>query len=406
MNAIELTSVTKRYRVGVGRARVREMIPAPIDSAFQRVFPRWWARDTFDALQDVSLRVPAGSAVGIVGHNGAGKTTLLKVIAGVTAPSNGTVSTSGRLAALLDVLVGFHPELTGRENAFLLGSMLGIGRRAMASRIGRVIDFAELEDEMVDTPVKRYSAGMTSRLAFGVITAVDAEVLLVDEVLSVGDASFQRKCIDWMDRFRATGGTLALVSHNLTIVRSMSERVIWLDHGRLVEDGPANDVLMRYAKASERRRSDHRGHRLGDIRKQMQFRGLDRWGAGGARVDEVQVSELSPGAETVDIAIMYEPSTLGHGTFCVGFIDDSEREIGVTASPLVRLRSDGGVVRCSLGHLPFRSGVYFPVVAILSHDGRIQDRWRLDKPIVVDRNGRSPTPDGFGPVELVGDWLT
>jgi ABC-type polysaccharide/polyol phosphate transport system ATPase subunit len=405
MNAIELTSVTKRYRVGVGRARVREMIPPPVDLALQRAFPRWWWRDTFDALAGINLNVPAGSAIGIVGHNGAGKTTLLKVIAGVTAPSSGSISTRGRLAALLDVLVGFHPELTGRENAYLLGSMLGIGRRTMAPKLDDAIKFAELDDEMMDTPVKRYSAGMTSRLAFGVITAVDPEVLLVDEVLSVGDADFQRKCIDWLDEFRATGGTLAFVSHNLAIVRSMSERAIWLDHGRVVEDGPTSEVLAMYARASEqRRRSDNRGHRLGDVTKQMRSRGLDRWGAGAARVDQVRVNESTPARDKVEVAITYEPSTLGAATFCVGLLDEAEREIGVAASPLTQLSSDGGVVRCSFARLPLRPGIYFPVVAILSRDGRIQDRWRLDKPIVVEANGRRPVPDGFGSVELPCDW--
>src|SRR5437016_8801690 len=179
-NAIELARVAKTYRVGVGRARVREMMPPPFDAGLRRLFPNWWTRDTFDALDDISLCVPTGSAIGVIGHNGAGKTTLLKVISGVTSPTRGTSSTSGRLAALLDVLVGFNPELTGRENAYLLGSMLGIGRRSMAPRIDRAMEFAELRGELVDTPVKRYSAGMTSRLALGAISAVAAATLPVD----------------------------------------------------------------------------------------------------------------------------------------------------------------------------------------------------------------------------------
>jgi ABC-type polysaccharide/polyol phosphate transport system ATPase subunit len=380
------------------------MIPPPFDSAMERVFPNWWTRDTFEALAKVNLTIPTGQAIGIVGHNGAGKTTMLKVIAGVTDPSDGTVSTRGRLAALLDVLVGFHPELTGRENAYLLGSMLGIGRRSMAPRLERAIEFAELDDNMVDTPVKRYSAGMTSRLAFGVITAIDPEVLLVDEVLSVGDADFQRKCIDWLDDYRARAGTLAFVSHNLAIMRSMSERVIWLDHGHVVEDGVAGEVLTKYAKTSERRRPDHRGGRLGDVRKQMHSRGQDRWGAGAARVETVHVAEQVSERGALGISISYEASLLGEGTFCVGFLDEAEHDIAVATSPLLPFQPDGGVVSCRVPELPLRPGVYFPFVAILSRDGRVQDRWRLDKAFVVEPNGRMPTPEGFGAVHLASDW--
>ena len=170
MDAITLSSVKKTYRIGVGRARVREMLPPPIDRAARRVFPRWWARDTFNALEDVSLSIPSGSSVGIVGHNGAGKTTMLKIIAGVTAPVSGSVSVTGRVAALLDVVVGLHPELTGRENIYLFGAMHGLGRRSMRERIDRVIEFAEIDDQ-IDTPLKRCSAGMVTRIGFGATTA-------------------------------------------------------------------------------------------------------------------------------------------------------------------------------------------------------------------------------------------
>lgn len=171
MDLIVARGLTKTYRVGVGRARVREMVPPPFDRALGRLFPRWWARETFNALEDVTLSVQDGSSVGIVGHNGAGKTTLLRVIAGVTAPTHGSMAVSTRIAALIDALVGFHPDLTGRENVYLLGAMHGFGRRTMASRIDQILEFAEIE-EMVDTPIKRFSAGMVSRLGFATITAL------------------------------------------------------------------------------------------------------------------------------------------------------------------------------------------------------------------------------------------
>src|SRR2546427_6004127 len=156
MDAIVTRNVTKTYRIGVGRARVREMMPWPIDRVASRAFPNWWARDAFDALRDVSFSVPAGSSVGIIGHNGAGKTTLLKVIAGVTSPSKGRVDVSGRVAALIDLLVAFIPDLTGRENLYYLASMHGMSGRVMASRVQRVIDFAEISADLLDTPIKHY----------------------------------------------------------------------------------------------------------------------------------------------------------------------------------------------------------------------------------------------------------
>ncbi|MGQ0669867.1 MAG: ABC transporter ATP-binding protein, partial [Actinomycetota bacterium] len=252
MDAIRVEGIRKTYRVGVGRARVREMTPPPFDRALARLFPRWWTRNTFNALDDVTLSVPAGSSVGIVGHNGAGKTTLLKVVAGVTYPNAGKLAVSGRIAALIDALVGFHPDLTGRENTYLLGAMHGFGRRAMASRVERILQFAEI-DEMADTQLKRYSAGMAARLGFAIITALDVEILMVDEVLAVGDAAFQRKCIRWLDEYRAGGGTLVFVSHNLSLVRNMTDRVVGLDPGPVMDDGGASDVLGRDAHAMEHR---------------------------------------------------------------------------------------------------------------------------------------------------------
>ena len=290
---VELAAVTKTYRMHVGRARVREMIPPPLDRPLQSWFSRWWMRDTFNALDELTMSVRAGDSVGIVGPNGAGKTTLLKIISGVTAPTSGVATTRGRVAALIDVLVGFHPDLTGVENAYLLGSMFGVGRRLMAPRIDRVMDFAEIDKDFAETPVKRYSAGMMSRLGFAVIASVDASVLLVDEVLAVGDAAFQRKCVAWLEEYQRSDGTLLFVSHNLGLVRSMTEHCIWLDHGRAIESGATGHVLARYAKAMEQRAQPtapvHGGRRA--IGRQVVASGLDRWGAGGARVESVHIDQ-------------------------------------------------------------------------------------------------------------------
>ena len=403
MDAIRLQALTKTYRIGVGRARVREMLPFPLDRAVSRAFPRWWVKDTFNALDDVSLTFPAGTSVGIVGHNGAGKTTMLKIIAGVTAASRGRVAVKGRVAALIDVVVGLHPDLTGRENIYLLGAMHGLGRRAMRSRIDRVVEFAEI-DEMIDTPLKRCSAGMITRIGFGAITAMDADVLLIDEVLAVGDAAFQRKCAAWLEEYRSTGGTLLFVSHNLGLVRSMTDRAVWLDHGKVVSDGDTPSILLEYGRAMERREAPEETRAKGQVRKLMRQRGMNRWGMGGVRVEEVHVGELLDGAEELDVRIAFEASEIDRAIFCVGFIDEAGNEIGAAASPPMRLGAAAGEVTCTIRPVPLRSGIYFPVVAILSEDGMVRDRWQLDRAIVVDRNGSGSLPDGFGPVDLPAGW--
>jgi lipopolysaccharide transport system ATP-binding protein len=402
MDAVVIRGLTKTYRVGVGRARVREMMPWPLDRALRRLFPRWWDRDTFNALEDVSLTIPSGSSVGIVGHNGAGKTTLLKVIAGVTSPAGGTAVVSGRMAALIDVIIGFHPEMTGRENAYLLGAVHGFGRKSMTHRIDRVIEFAEIHD-LADTPLKRYSSGMVARLGFSVISALDVDILLVDEVLAVGDAAFQRKCIRWLGEYRARGGTLLFVSHNLSLVRNMTEQAIWLDHGKVADEGPTGIILSRYAKAMERRDFGESTHRAWDAVRLAATRGVHRWGAGGARVGEVEINEPSPENADLEVAISYEAPELERGVFCIGFVDEGGREIGAAASPILSLENGKGAVRCSIRPLPLRPGIYFPVVAILSPDGLVRDRWRLDRAIVIEGDGEVGINE-FGPVDIPAAW--
>jgi len=401
---IEIENVTKTYRVGVGRARFREMLPSPLDRLVGRAFPRWWSRDSFDALKDVSLAIPRGASLGVIGHNGAGKTTLLRVIAGVTVATRGRVTISGRVAALIDLLVGFHPDLTGRENAYVYAALHGLGRRAMASRMNEVLEFAEIM-EFADTPLKRYSAGMSARLGFAIITALDAEVLLIDEVLAVGDAGFQRKCVAWLDSYRAAGGTLVFVSHNLGLVRSMTERIVWLDHGTVMEDGRTADVLARYATASERRQDATTPASHDDVEKLMQSRGLHRWGAGGARLEQAHVWQSDEIGSGLEVAINYDADGLAEALFCIGFVDESGREVGGAASPPMKIAGGSGAIRCSIRPLPLRTGVYFPVVGIISPDGVVRDRWRLDRAVVVPVSG-SALGETFGPVEIPAVWST
>jgi ABC-type polysaccharide/polyol phosphate transport system ATPase subunit len=406
---IRLDRVTKTYRTGIGRARVREMMPPPIDRVVARAFPKWWRRNTFNAVEDVSLSLESGTSVGFVGHNGAGKTTTLKVIAGVTYPTRGSVKVRGRLAALIDVVVGFHPELTGRENVYLLGSVHGLTRKEMNARLDQIIDFAEI-GQLMDTPLKRYSSGMISRLGFAVIANLDADILLVDEVLAVGDVNFQNKCIRWLDDYRSQGGTLVFVSHNLGLVRNMTERVVWLDHGRVVQDGPTSLVVPEYVRAMEQRTDDRavgrsKGKAL-KAQKDMVARGLNRWGAGGARLETVHVSEPQMNGSDrpgLAISVSYEVKEMEEAVFCIGFVDERGNPVGAANSPTIVLPAESGTLECKIESLPFKSGLYFPVAAILSVDGTVEDHWKMERGLVIERSD-GVTSNGFGPVEIQSAW--
>ncbi len=352
-----------------------------------------------------------------MGHNGSGKTTLLKVISGVTAPTRGKVHVSGRVAALIDVIVGFHPDLTGRENAALLGAIFGMSQKEMDRRMDEILEFAEI-DQYADTPIKRFSAGMGTRMAFGTLTVLNPEILLIDEVLAVGDASFQRKCINWLADYRTKGGTLLFVSHNLGLVRSMTDRAVWLDRGQVNGDGPTQEVIAEYSKAMEGRTAalmEVKG-RKGKSRKAIFGMGLARWGAGGARVEDVQIKggtgngSVTAGADgagegpgPLEFTIEFKATQIDRAIFCVGFLDEAGREIGGSTSEVVAL-GDEGSVRCEISPIPLRSGVYFPVVAILSADGTVQDRWRLERAVVVDQEGEITTAQDLGPVAIAASW--
>src|ERR671939_221937 len=235
---LELDRVWKRYRLG-GRGGLSRLWSRPASGEREL-----WA------LRDVSLRLEAGESVGLIGHNGAGKTTTLKLLAGITRPTRGAVRTraGARVASLINLGAGFHPELTGRENVLLNGVILGLTRREVRARLDEIVAFAEL-GPYLDTPVKRYSSGMYARLGFAVAAHVDADVLLVDEVLSVGDVAFQDRSIRKMLSFRDSGRAVLFVSHNLSAVEMMCQRAVWLDHGTVRQAGPTAAVVRAYIDA-------------------------------------------------------------------------------------------------------------------------------------------------------------
>jgi ABC-type polysaccharide/polyol phosphate transport system ATPase subunit len=236
--AILLDKVSVRYRIP------RERIGSLKEYAIRRLKRRLYF-DEFEALREVSLEVSGGETVGVIGRNGAGKSTLLRLIARVMPPTAGRVVVWGRTAPLLELGLGFHGELTGRENVMLQGALLGFSRAEMRRRTPRIVEWAELE-EFIDAPVRTYSTGMAARLAFSVATDVEPDILLVDEALAVGDERFQMKCHSRIEDFREAGKTVFLVSHALSAVRENCRRAIWIHEGRLVRDGDSASVTELY----------------------------------------------------------------------------------------------------------------------------------------------------------------
>ncbi len=236
--SVKLEGVSVRYRVP------HERIPSLKEFAI-----RWLRRriryEDFWALSGIDLEVPRGEVFGILGPNGAGKSTLLKVVARVLRPTAGRARVWGRVAPLLELGAGFDPELTGRENVFLNGTILGSSRADVASRFDRVVDFAELHD-FIDAPVRTYSSGMMARLGFAIATDAAPDLLIVDEVLAVGDAAFQKKSAERMQSFRDNGATILLVSHDLAALRGMCHRVMWLEKGRVIGIGEPAEIVQEY----------------------------------------------------------------------------------------------------------------------------------------------------------------
>jgi ABC-type polysaccharide/polyol phosphate transport system ATPase subunit len=240
----------------------------------------------FDALKGVTVEVAAGSTFGFIGENGSGKSTLLKCIARILRPDRGAIESRGKISALLELGAGFHPELSGRENVFLNGAILGVPRRVLAERFDEIVDFAGLED-FIDIPVKNYSSGMYVRLGFSVAINVDPDILLVDEVLSVGDEQFQRKCSEKFAELKEAGKTIVVVSHALGVMRSLCDNLALLEHGNLVKVGSAGEVVDQY---------------LGDVhedRERTDTPGV-RWGSGEAQISKLELLD-SHGRPTLTV---------------------------------------------------------------------------------------------------------
>ena len=241
--SLEIQGLSKQY--WLGQAQHHQMLRERLVEMIKRPFGRMKATESIWALRDVSLDADEGEVIGIVGRNGAGKSTLLKILSRITYPTSGEVKVNGRVASLLEVGTGFHDELTGRENIYLNGSILGMRKREVEERFDAIVDFSGVE-QFIDTPIKHYSSGMRLRLGFAVAAHLEPDVLIVDEVLAVGDAGFQKKCIQAMEGLRNTGRTVLFVSHNLAAVENLCSRGIWIDSGKIRMDGRAKDVIASY----------------------------------------------------------------------------------------------------------------------------------------------------------------
>lgn len=242
MTAVEFKNVTKTYFITKGKYG---LLTDAIDQSIRSLFgKRKSTRNTINALNNVSFRIDRGETIGIIGRNGAGKTTILKLISKIVYPNRGKVLVNGRIGAFIELGAGLHPELTGRENIFLYGAILGMKKKQIDERFDDIVNFAEIK-RFLDVPIKKYSSGMYSRLGFSVVAFCDPDILLLDEVLAVGDLAFQQKCLEKMHSF-AREKAILFVSHNLEAIKSICKRVIYLEKGKIKMQGRPNDVIRRY----------------------------------------------------------------------------------------------------------------------------------------------------------------
>ena len=298
---IEVSGISKCYRIGAAREpylSLRDELARKTRRASSALFrivskepnPRPGGQTDFWALNDVSFSVREGEALGIIGRNGAGKSTMLKILSQITPPTKGRITMRGRVASLLEVGTGFHPELTGRENVFLNGAVLGMTRAEIRRKFDEIVAFAEVE-KFLDTPVKRYSSGMYVRLAFAVAAHLEPEILLVDEVLAVGDAAFQKKCLGKMGNVAKEGRTILFVSHNMGAVKRLCQRAIWLDRGELKKSGDSDSICEAYLFSGQNMKSGR--HLFHDKKKHL--------------VEYIKAETVNPKGETTGIFRADEP---------------------------------------------------------------------------------------------------
>lgn len=363
--------------------------------------------DDFWALDGVSLEIPRGTTYGLIGHNGSGKSTLLKIIAGIHRPTRGTVTADGRVSALLELGAGFHPELSGRENIYLNGAILGLSKRRIDATFDQIVEFSGLGD-FIDTPVKVYSSGMYVRLGFSIAVTLDPEILVIDEIVAVGDEEFQRRCFDHLHDLRRRGVTIIFVTHSMPLVQTMCDRAAWLEHGQLKAEGKPFDVVDAYlatVNETESLRLEQEGGNVNDA---------TRRGSGEVRISRVEFLDAQERSRPV--AVCGQPLTVRvhydvnepirdavfglavHHETGVHLSGPNSQADGVSVDKL-----DGpGYVDYLLDPFPFSPGVYFITAAVVDSTQTHVYDYR-DRAFEL-RVQPGPGPDPAGMVMLKGQW--
>jgi len=395
---IRMEHISKEFALKKNKARsFQELL---VDTVHGRAGGK---SENFLALDNISLDIERGETVGLIGSNGAGKSTLLKLISRIIEPTTGSIEINGRVRALLELGTGFHPDLTGRENIYLNGSILGLRRSKIQEKVNDIIAFAEL-DRFIDVPVRHYSSGMYMRLGFSIAVHTDPEILLVDEVLAVGDAVFQRKCLEKIDALRERGVTILFVSHSTDMVRNLCSRAIWLDKGALIADGTAEAVIARYLDRSWAKTDGTLVPDLDDDR---------RWGTGKVRITSVRLLDGEGHeqhhfhiGETLTIKMRYWAKERverpvfglaihrGDGLLITG----PNTQFAGYEIPAIE---GEGVVRYTVSELPLLEGSYY--ISVSSHNWEDTEMYDYHDRLYLFRVVRL-TGERYGILTLWGKW--